>query len=464
MSELASAAAISITEDQMSAYVQVVEPEKLETVTPQAVIELLNAHGVVYGLLMENIAKFAENPKQYEKTPLLAAAGTKPVDGKDGYIKNYFANDAKELKPAEQANGKVDMRELLNLNNAAKGQLIAERFPPTEAVPGTTVTGKPVPGKDGKPARWKMGKNVVVNEDQKGMYAVIDGLVTVTTDKKINVFPVYEVNGDVDYRIGNINFIGTVVIRGNVLSGFKVKAAGDIRITGGVEGAEIEAGGSIHIHSGIFAGNKGFVKAGVDVKSSFVQEAYVTAGENIEVTQAILHSNLRAGRSVRCTGKGLIIGGIVQARDYIFARTVGNPMSTATVLEVGAAPELRQELQELTTSLKSLSEQNDKADKALSILDQLAASGTITPDKLELRKKLMMTKRTTEEDIAAVKDRILEIEISLDEISKARIEISGTVYSGAKIVIGRYTRFIKDATTRVMLQLQRGEIVLSSDF
>ena len=71
------------------------------------------------------------------------------------------------------------------------------------------------------------------------MYAAIDGLVTKTEKEKLNVFPVYEVNGDVDYNIGNIDFVGTVVIRGNILTGFRVKASGDIRVTGGIEGAEV---------------------------------------------------------------------------------------------------------------------------------------------------------------------------------------------------------------------------------
>ena len=46
------------------------------------------------------------------------------------------------------------------------------------------------------------------------MYAALDGLLTKTEKGKINVFPVYEINGDVDYSIGNIDFVGTVVIRG----------------------------------------------------------------------------------------------------------------------------------------------------------------------------------------------------------------------------------------------------------
>jgi len=42
--------------------------------------------------------------------------------------------------------------------------------------------------------------------------------------------PVYEVDGDVDYGVGNINFIGSVVIKGSIRDGFSVVAGSDIRL------------------------------------------------------------------------------------------------------------------------------------------------------------------------------------------------------------------------------------------
>jgi uncharacterized protein (DUF342 family) len=462
---LSAAVAISITEDRMSAFLQCIEPDSAGKITKTGLVGLLQLNGVVAGLNEEALTTFCNQPLAYVTSPLLVAQGTSPVDGIDGYIDNIFSLENNKRKPLQLEDGSVDYRELLQLNNAAKGQLVAQRILPTAGTPGQTVTGEGVPAKDGKEARFNQGKNVVIEQDKMKMYAVIDGLVTQTDKGKLNVFPVYEVNGDVDYHIGNIDFIGNVVVRGNVLSGFKVKAAGDIRITGGVEGAELEADGSIDIASGIFAGNKGFVKAGVDVKSSFMQEANVTAGQDILVSQSILHSNVRAGRGVHCKGtNGLIVGGSIQAGELIVARTIGNTMSTATVLEVGVAPELRAEMQQLRASIRSINENMDKTDKALHILDQMAVAGTLTPDKLELRSKLISTKRTSTEELAVAKERIFEIESSLDNIKKAMVEISGTVYSGSKIVIGRYTRFIKDSTTRVAFQLQGGEISLTSHF
>lgn len=462
--ELGSKVAVSVSEDRMNAYLQLLDPDPPEHVTSAALLELLQANGIVFGIVEQALTQFSAQPKQYVSTPLLAAKGVPAVNGQDGYIENLTSSEKKERKPLEQQDGKVDYRELMQLNNVTKGQLIARSVPPTKATPGTTVYGESVPGKDGKEARFKVGKNVVVDQEKTRMYAVIDGMVTQTEKGKLNVFPVYEVNGDVDYHIGNIDFIGTVVVRGNVLSGFKIKASGDIRITGGVEGAELTAEGSIDIASGIFAGNKGYVKAGVNVKSSFLQEANVYADQDVIVSQSILHSNVRAGKSVMCNGtKGLIVGGNVQAGELIVARTVGNTMSTATVLEVGVVPELRNDLQQLRASLRAVNENIDKSDKALHILDQMAAAGTLAPDKQELRAKLLSTKRTSAEELAMIKERILELESSINEIDKARITVSGTVYSGTKVVIGRYTRFVKDPATRVVFQLQGGEITLTSN-
>ncbi|MGO4375892.1 FapA family protein, partial [Paenibacillus sp. MCAF20] len=224
------------------------------------------------------------------------------------------------------------------------------------------------------------------------------------------------VNGDVDYRVGNIDFVGTVVIRGNVLNGFRINAAGDIRVIGGVEGAELDSEGSIEITGGILGGNKGHVKAGRNVRSSFIQEANVIAGEDILVSQSIMHSSIRAGKSIVCSGaKGLIVGGIVQAGDLVRARTVGNTMSTATAIEVGVKPEFRYELQELRTRLKQSVESLDKTDKALTILDQLAAAGQLSEEKMALRVKLSVTKRQTKVEVEETRMRILEIERSLED-------------------------------------------------
>ncbi|WP_053375744.1 DUF342 domain-containing protein [Paenibacillus sp. FJAT-27812] len=417
--------------------------------------------GVVFGLRTEVLNQIGTNPLAYYKDQTLIAQGVSPVPGKDGFIRLVYDMEKRNSAPAELEDGKVDFKEVVQLKNVKRGQLIAERFDPQPGPSGQTVTGEEIPSKLGKHVRFKVGKNVVLNDEQTAMYSAIDGLISLTEKEKINVFPVYEVNGDVDYSVGNIDFVGTVVIRGNVLSGFRVKASGDIRVIGGVEGAEIESDGSVEITGGILGSNKGFVKAGHNVRSSFIQEGNVIAGEEVLVSQSIMHSHVKAGRNVICSGaKGLIVGGIVQAGDLVSARTVGNSMSTATTIEVGVKPEYRTELLELRGRLKQNMESLDKSEKALTILDQLAATGNLSPEKMALRIKLTATKRQTLLENDQTKSRILAIEKSLEDTDRSRVDVSNIVFGGTKIVIGRYTKFVKDSSQRVSFRYSEGDIVL----
>ncbi|WP_239616994.1 DUF342 domain-containing protein [Cohnella mopanensis] len=459
---LAECLQVTISEDKMQAYLVFKRVEGDLKVTSRELEQYLLSEGIKYGIQTDTLYLISQKPSEFYFTQNIVAVGLPPQPGVDGYIKVlYGETDDEDRRPTEREDGSVDYKQVTQLANVKAGQLIAERFPAQPGVPGQSVNGIEIPPKDGKEVHFKIGKNVVVNPEKIGMYAAIDGLVTKTDRDKLNVFPVYEVNGDVDYKIGNIDFVGTVVVRGNILTGFRVKASGDIRVTGGIEGAEVESDGSIEITGGIIGSNKGYVKAGRNIRCSFVQEGNVIAGEEINVSQSIMHSNVRAGKSVRCVGaKGLIVGGVVQAGDRVTARMIGNSMSTATIVEVGVRPELRQELGDLRTTMRQHSESMDKTEKALTLLDQMAAIGQLAPDKLALRIKLTTTKRQTSDELQSAKERILEIEKTLEDATTARVDAVHTLWGGTKIVIGRYTRFVKDASQRVTFRFIDGDIVM----
>ncbi|GGF80138.1 hypothetical protein GCM10010912_26470 [Paenibacillus albidus] len=452
---------ITFSADKGTAYLQFSKKDEEFTCSIEDLEAFLHSNEVRYGIQRDIVRRISSNPEEYFFNRVPIAMGEPAVNGTDGRV--VLTVDLEEdRKPLEKADGKVDYKDLVRLHNVRKGQLIATIIPPQPGKSGKTVTGEELVFKPGKTAHFKVGKNVVVDNSETSMYAAIDGLVTLTDKGKINVFPVYEVNGDVDYSTGNIDFVGTVVIRGNVLTGFTVKSAGDIRVVGGIEGAELIAGGSIEITGGIIGYNKGHVIAGKNVKVSFIQDGNVVAGEDVIVSQSIMHSNIRAGQDVLCNGtKGLIVGGSIQAGDRVVARTIGNSMSTATSIEVGVLPELRNEINELRQELKQLLENEDKTTKALYLLNQLANSGQLSPDKVALRVKLNATKQSQQREEARIKSRVLEIEKMLEDTGRARVEIIKTIYGGSKIMIGRYTRFVKDATERVVFSYNEGDISLT---
>lgn len=454
---------LTISDDKMQAYLNFKEFDELFTCTAAELEGLLAAHQVTYGLRNQVLADMALQPSTYRSGLTLVAEGTPPVNGQDGSIHVLLGRNDGAQRPKEQLDGSVDLKETNVLNNVVKGERIAELIPAEKGVPGKNILGMPVPCKDGKEARFKLGKNVVVDNEQRCMYAAIDGLIVKTDRDRYNVFPVFEINGDVDYRTGNIDFVGTVVVRGNVLTGFKIKAAGDIRVYGGVEGAQLEANGSIEVIGGIIAGNKGYVRAGQEVKCIFMQEADITAGTNVIVSQSIMHSQVRAGQSVICNGtKGLIVGGMIQAGELVQARTVGNNMSTVTTIEVGVLPELRNELNELRTTLKESMLNLEKTEKALRILDPLASAGQLTGEKMAMRVKLNVTKKSLVQEQTDVRERIFEIEKILEDSGVSKIEVFQHIYGGSKIVIGRSVRFVKDVCKRVCFRIVDGEVAMLS--
>lgn len=457
------AIAVTISDDKLSAYMSYMSSEIGVTFTMEQLQDILKAHGVKYGVLEHELMKFAADPLQYAIRPLMIAQGIAPQPGQDGYIRFLYQPDSESPKPQILDNGKVDFRQISRISNVKKGQVIAERIPAQEGRPGIAVTGDPLPAPKVREANWKLGKNVVLDEEKKRMYAVIDGMVTFTDRDKVNVFPVFEVNGDVDYRTGNIDFVGNVVVRGNVMNGFVVKAEGDIRITGSVEGAEITASGSIDILEGIVGRGKGLVKAGKSVKCSFILDGNVEASEDIVVGQSIMHSNVRAGKNVICTGaKGLIVGGSVQAGESIIARTVGNMAHTPTGLEVGVLPNERNELTKLNKELKSIKDNLVKTESALKILEPLAAANQLTPDRKEMLEKFRLTKQQLQARQSEIDQRLDELEGLFEKVEQARVEVQGTIYGGSRIVIGRFTRFIKDSQHQVVFRFENGEIIMQA--
>lgn len=74
------------------------------------------------------------------------------------------------------------------------------------------------------------------------------------------------VNGDVGVETGNIDFNGSISIRGTVQTGFSVIAKGDISIEGpeGVSGAKLikSIDGDVFIRGGIFGLGETRVEAG----------------------------------------------------------------------------------------------------------------------------------------------------------------------------------------------------------
>jgi uncharacterized protein (DUF342 family) len=449
---LADVVKIRIAKDKMKATMELFLEEEIRF-TYDELLAIVHQNNITFGIDEELLRQVAISPYIYINETLTIAQGTPPIAGNDGYIE-FLVQSSGKSGPQEREDGSVDYYSILRLLNVTKGQLLAKKIPPTSGQPGTNVSGEVVVAKDGKEARFQIGKNVLLDQEKTNAYAAVDGQVSITENGKINVLSVFEVKGDVDFSVGNIDFIGNVVVNGNVHPGFTIKAGGDIRIAGSVESATLDAKGTIEIRGGIIGHYKGTVHAGVDIKTGFIQNAVVKAENDVIVSQTIMHSNVSAGRDVICKAtKGLIVGGTIQAGEKVVSKIIGNITNTPTTIEVGANPKLREELALLKKEMKEQAESIQKSDQGLRFIDQLTMQGKVTADKRAMQIKFTNAKLLAEKKYNQAKARVNEIEEKLNGIEKARVECWEIMYSGAKLVFGNAVRFIKENHSRAAFVL-----------
>lgn len=435
-------------------------PPEGVTLTMEGLLDHLRSAGIRLGIDTVLCQQIVMSPASYVKERVRVAKGQEPVPGEDARIEIFVEQDGVR-KPKVLENGRVDYFDMGSVKLVKKGQVLATRIPPTEGREGLGVNGQAIPAKRGRDFRLPQGRNTSVTPDGCTLIAEADGHVAYTPrDSKIHVFDEYVVQKDVDFSVGNIEFSGSVRVMGNVQPGFKIKAEGDVEIHGYMDAALIEAGGNVTIRGGVQGRNKGAIRAGGNLKTLFVQNATVDVGGSCIVGESIMHSQVSAGSKVVMDGrKAVIVGGIVRAGEEVVTRVLGSPMASPTEVEVGVHPHMRAELSSIHESLKELSKQIDKTQKAILLLENMGGTGgNLPPDKKALLQKLRMTLEHYKLEEEELLMRRSEIEVELQDIKSARVNVFETVHPGVKVTISNYVYYVRDAMSRVSFAIKDSEV------
>lgn len=420
--------------------------DSLPPLHSDVLMDFLRQKNVTYGIDMVLCQQIVMSPRDYIGRKMTVASGRAAVHGENAVIELLIEENGSR-GPMVLEDGRVDFFNLGIVRTVLKDQLLARKTPPTEGVHGIGVNGAVLQAKNGRDVRLPQGKNTVASEDGLELFADTDGHVSYNPrENKINVFDVFEVRGDVDFAVGNIEFLGNVKINGSVLPGFKIVAAGDIEVVGYVDGAILEAGGDVLVRGGVQMRSKGLIKSGGSVRSRFLQGATVEAGVDVVIRDSIMHCTVSAGRNVYMEAqKAVIVGGLVRAGCEVRTRTLGSPMATPTEVEVGVHPHLRLEMAELHSKLKDLYLNIDKTKKALAMLDNMAGiANQLPPEKQALREKLTHTYGHYLQEEEEMMFRRSEIEAQLLDTRMAKVFCTDIVFAGVKLTLGQQIAFIRD--------------------
>ena len=427
---------VEVTKDEMTGSIVVSPPSMSGSEASFDMIKrAILQQGVVEACIEEDkIKEFVDTPVY--NVPFEVAKAIQPVDGHDAYISYNFETDPKKLRAQVDEEGKVDYKKLNNIQNVIADQPLAQKIPAERGKGGKTLFGRYLEAKNGKDIQIQLGANVKLDRDGVTIKAEIDGEVMLVNGK-VTVEPVKYLDA-VNVKTGDVKFVGTVVIKGNVQEGYKVEAT-NIEVNGIVDKSRLEATGNIIVRQGVFGKGEGYIKAGKSLWAKFINDTTVEVEENVIVSDSIVNSNVTAMKNIVLRGKkAQIIGGHLMATEEICARKVGSPGGgTETILEVGVDPRAKKRLEELQNQQAKSTKEYENCDLDIQTLEQQKKLRKKLPQEKEEKLKTLKERcEQISEELEAMTDEINKIQEHLRDLKAiGKVKVEGDVYAGVKIYI-----------------------------
>lgn len=354
-----------------------------------------------------------------------------PVPGEDGWLEIKVRLGPGFDAPqefVEDEDGRVDLY-TLNLFTCIKpDQQVAKLHPPQAGHDGITVTGRTIEAQPGTPAEVKMGDGVHMNDnneiisDISGRAEYNDGVISVSED--------YNVDGDVDLNVGNINFPGNVHISGDVLDDFDITSEKDITVKGTVGSCYLNAGGNITV-GGISGQYHAYVKCEGDLHARYINGAYVECMGDVIVDNEIRNSTVKSAKAILAKN-GQISGGSFVALKGIEAKIVGAAAGAHTVLTSGLYfPEsdrlafLKAQKQSVTLQKEFVQRCIGPLEKKAVVADSTSAHGKRLEILLERREVLEQTDKEVRSELKNFKlgEYDGNAKINIHRVIKEKVEI-----------------------------------------
>ena len=452
---------VKISEDCMTCVIVLFMPAvggKL--MTEEEIIGDLVHAGVKYGLDKERLAQLGKE-REY-CTPIVLAKATPPVEGTNAKITYHFNTDL-SMKPKVLEDGSVDFHSLNTICSVHAGDLLAELMPAVPGRPGIDVCGRQIKPMKVNQLVLRHANRIHLSEDGLKMYSDVDGHVNLV-EGKVFVSDTYTIPADVDSSTGDITCEGNVEVKGNVRTGFKITAKGDVIVEGVVEGAEIYAGGQIILTRGIQGMSRGKLVAEGNIIAKFIESAEVTSKFGYVQAEAIMHSNVSARTDVLVDGKkGFITGGNTRCGQLISAKTIGSNMGTTTFLEVGIDPAVIEEYRRLEKSMPELSAEKDNTMKMLAGYAKKIKQGEqLAMDKLLWIKQAKKRIEEIDAELLHADERMLELEELMEMKGNGCVKVSQTAYAGCKITIAGAIYHIKSDLSHLRFIKENGDVKIAS--
>lgn len=428
--------------DNMEAFLQLPVPREGESYCVEGLEQFLDSMGIKAGIDRGMLARMVE--EELYNVERRVAVGKPPEEGHDGNYDLFFSrnfNRAPKILP----DGSADYYSVNVIATVGKDQQIAQYYPCEQGEFGYNVKGAPLAPKRCRELPPLKGKGFSRSEDGNSYYSDLDGKIDYNMDR-ITISPLYEVSGDVDLSVGNINFTGDVIIHGTVKAGMMIKATGSITIDGIVENASMEAGKDIVLKSGLMGNSQAVVKTRGNLFAKFIEYASLDVRGSINA-EVLFNCDVVCGEKIILAGKkGFVVGGTLRAISGIEANNIGNAMEVKTSLAVGAEVDVYRRLKVLEHKIEAIQKNMEAIDLKVRALEkELSAMKTMDAFKQDPR-KVSLLRMKIKENTSLQEARLESEELSsiVSRADGAMISVYGKVFPGTSIRIDDVKLFVRE--------------------
>jgi len=253
------------------------------------------------------------------------------------------------------------------------------------------------------------------------------------------------IKGDIGTDSGELEFHTDVEIQGSVDTGARIKVHGDITVQGVLKGGAIYAD-NIYVEGRVVDG--AFMQAKFNIRSVSIELSNACAGESIFVEEAILQSEVCAGKKVSAYRK--IVGGIVRAGELVITKELGGKFPTPTRVQVGVPVEDAGVVGDLLGLVARLEQSLEECEKALRYID--ASKSHIERREAEEMRKFYLTRRLRD-----ARGRLKQLQGRFPPVVGAKV-VAEEVLPGVEIVVGYARYFVDEKLERVLFINKNGEV------
>jgi uncharacterized protein len=432
---------VEVSRDAMEARAWFHPPEGTgHPLTMDEARRIIQSNGITFGVDWDGVKGciLTCNGERVDVSDIVIARGKAPVAE---VAEHPVLSDrlVKPAKPGGAESARIDFKELSLFTLVRKGEVLATLQPPRNGAMGTSVRGAAVPFSREKAGYPHPGKNTEWRGAE--VLAACDGRFQLTVDS-FWVDEVLDIVGDVDLRVGNIDFPGDVVIRGEVRDGFSVKAGKSILVAGCIGAARVTCGGDLVVYQGVVGKEKAILLVGGTTEAKFLEGCALDAGGPVRIRTSVLNSTVHTADRLEMADKGIIIGAIVKAQNGVSAEQIGTDRGPRTEIHCGVDFKVEQKLVWIR-------------DRGIALAGRLREIEGRMKSGPKFQQVLSPLRDRIKAAIHQLNENARTLVAGLDRNEQAEVAVHGTVFPGAYIEICHVSHFVTKPTRLVSFRLDK---------